>query len=66
MTTTVPHRLPHAKRLIRVVRDARDASQDYFIPEHRAEELYLQGKLGLVQVYSGRFEYITRADVQVR
>ena len=66
MTTTVPHRLPHTKRLVRVVRDARDASQDYFIPEHRAEELYFQGKLGLVQVYSGRFEYITRANVQVR
>lgn len=43
--------------LVRVIRDARDATRDYYISRLRAEKLYAEGKLSQVQCYSQGWDY---------
>jgi hypothetical protein len=42
-----------------VINDSRDATQDYYLPAERAERLFDMGKLCMVMVYSGKWDYAT-------
>ena len=54
------HKLPQACRRVRIVRDTRDATRDYFIPEARADELYRAGRLDLASIYAEGWTYVTQ------
>jgi len=60
------HAKPATKKLVRVIRDVRDSTKDYYIAAKRAEELYVAGELALGQVYSDRWEYMTPRGEEVR
>jgi hypothetical protein len=56
----MPRRKPHSIRLTRIIRDSANAALDYFIPAYRADLLYRQGRLVLVECYSSEWTYATR------
>ena len=45
-------------RYVLIIRDVRDFSRDYFLPEPRAKELFHAGLLAMAQVYNGTWTYI--------
>lgn len=49
------HEPPNIK--VRIIRDVRDASLDYYIDSSAATRLYNAGKLFLVQVHGDRWDY---------
>ena len=49
-----------------VVRDSRDARRDYYIPASRALELFKEGKLQIIQVYSQGVQYLALGGRVVR
>lgn len=46
-------------RVARVIRDSRDSTRDYFLPEWRAQQLFLEGKLVLISAYRDKWDYAT-------
>ena len=54
------HKLPQGRRTVRIVRDPRDATRDYFVSEARADELYRAGRLDLVALRAEGWTYVTQ------
>jgi hypothetical protein len=51
---------PIKRGYVRVIRDQKNINLDYYIPRVRAIELYNEGKLIQIEVYSNGWAYSTR------
>jgi hypothetical protein len=48
------------KDKVKVIRDIRNSSRDYWLQRERAEQLYKEGKLIQIQAYDDRWVYATK------